>query len=272
MKDVESKGVSYIVKGKYAIITLNNPSRLNALTRRQYYRLASIMDEIDENPQVVVTVLIGKGRYFSAGANIADRATQREPDIRLHWLQNFVANNLYLTHAFSIHSKIFVAALNGPAIGGSAAVAAFADFIYAAPHTFLLTPFASLGLVAEVGTSRTLVQRLGISLANEAMLMGRKISSQELVRCGFANKIIDVAEGDDVMFLDLVMKELDKKLGSHLNAESLLQIKDLIRRPERDTLAMQNVAEVFAGWKRLTSGLVDEEMRKMRTGKKRHKL
>ena len=66
MSDVGSTVVSYIVRGKYAIVTMNNPSRLNALTQRQYYRLASIMDEIDQNPEVLITVLTGKGRYFSA--------------------------------------------------------------------------------------------------------------------------------------------------------------------------------------------------------------
>jgi peroxisomal 3,2-trans-enoyl-CoA isomerase len=51
-------------------------------------------------------------------------------------------------------------------IGLSAALVSFADFVYAAPHAFLLTPFSSLGLVAEGAASRALVQRLGISKAN----------------------------------------------------------------------------------------------------------
>jgi len=73
-------------------------------------------------------------------------------------------------------------------------VATYADFIYAVPDTFLLTPFASFGLVAEVGSSRTLVQKLGISLANEAMLIDRKISAAELVRCRFLTNTIEVQE------------------------------------------------------------------------------
>ena len=192
--------------------------------------------------------------------------------MRRHWLQNFVANNLYLTHAFSTHSKVFVAALNGPAVGGSAAVAAFADFVYVAPHTFLLTPFASLGLVAEVGTSRTLVQRLGVLLANEAMLMGRKITAAELVRCGFANKILDIDDGDSEKFLEKVMGEVEEWLGDHVVSSSVLGIKALLRRPEQDVIDRQNVAEVFAGWERLTSGVVDQEMKKIHSGAKRHKL
>ena len=66
MDDLNAAVVSYIVKGRYAIITLNNPKTLNALTSMQYYRLASIMDKIDANPAVLITVLTGNGRYFSA--------------------------------------------------------------------------------------------------------------------------------------------------------------------------------------------------------------
>ncbi|KIX07899.1 uncharacterized protein Z518_02553 [Rhinocladiella mackenziei CBS 650.93] len=270
--DGSDLAVSYSTRGSFAIITLNSPRKLNALTSRQWYRLASIMQEIDCLDSILVTVLTGKGRYFSAGADISNPQPQTDPDTRRRWLQNFVATNFYLTHAFSTHSKILVAALNGPAIGGSAAVAAFADFIYAAPHTFILTPFASLGLVAEVGTSQTLVQRLGIPLANEAMLMGRKISAAELVGCGFATKIINIEEGDDPKFLHLVMNELGERFGDHLNHECLLQIKALRQKPQRDVLALQNVAEVFAGWERLTSGAVEKEMGKIRSGEKRHKL
>jgi Delta3-Delta2-enoyl-CoA isomerase len=183
-----------------------------------------------------------------------------------------VANNLYLTHAFSKHSKILVAALNGPAVGGAAAVAAFADFIYATPHAYILTPFASLGLVSEVGTSYTLVQRLGISLANEAMLTGRKIAAPELLRCGFLSGIIETEGRDETSFLSTVMANLEPNLGEHVSAESLLKIKALIRDHERGKVAVQNVAEVFAGWERLNSGIVDQEMRRLGSGEKRHKL
>lgn len=68
MADADTAVVTYTVKGKYAIIALNNLARLNALTAKQYYRLASIMDEIDAIPEVLITVLTGRGRYFSAWA------------------------------------------------------------------------------------------------------------------------------------------------------------------------------------------------------------
>lgn len=189
------------------------------------------------------------------------------------WLQSFVANNLNCTQAFYSHPKILIAALNGPVIGLSAALVSFADFIYATPETFLLTPFSSLGLVAEGGASRALVQRLGVAKANEALIMSRRIPIDELERAGYVNKVFtEVKKGDSDKFKELVLKEIDERLGDHLVGDSLLGIKKLIRRPENEILDAQNVAEVFAGLERFVSGVPQAEFKKIATGKKRHKL
>lgn len=157
-------------------------------------------------------------------------------------------------------------------VGLSACLAAFADFIYCAPHTFLLTPFSSLGLVAEGGASRALAQRLGPARANEALIMSKRITSEELERCGFVNAIFDVGKGEDEKFRDMVLKEVDERLGEHLVGESLTCIKQLIRRPEMDIMDSQNVKEVFAGLDRFMLGVPQEEFRKIASGEKRHKL
>jgi peroxisomal 3,2-trans-enoyl-CoA isomerase len=189
-----------------------------------------------------------------------------------HWLRSFVANNLNIAQAFYSHPKILITALNGPAIGLSAALIAFSDFIYCVPHTFLLTPFSSLGLVAEGGASRAFVQRMGISKANEALIMSKRITADELLASGFVNKIFDCKKGEDEKFRKLVFEEIDNRLGEHLIGDSLIKIKALIRKPERDILDAQNVAEVFGGLERFASGVPQEEFRKIASGEKRHKL
>lgn len=183
-----------------------------------------------------------------------------------------MANNLHTTHAFYTHPKILITALNGPAVGLSAAITAFSDFIYAAPHTFLLTPFTSLGLVAEGGASRAFVTRLGISKANEALIMSKKITAEELVQVGYVNKIFDTKPNEDDKFLELVLAEIEERLGEHLNQESLVKVKALIRRPERDILDAQGVHEVFGGLERFVRGIPQEEFRKIAAGEKKHKL
>jgi len=186
-------------------------------------------------------------------------------------LKNFVAGNLEITNAFYTHPKILITALNGPAVGLSAALIAFSDFIYAAPHAFLLTPFTSLGLVTEGGASRGFVQRLGISKANEALIMSKRITSEEMLATGFVNKIFVTGKDEQEKFLREVMKEVKDRLGDHLNSESLIRVKALIRKPERELLDMQNVAEVFGGLERFVDG-IPQEFRKIASGEKRHKL
>ena len=183
-----------------------------------------------------------------------------------------MANNLEVTHAFYTHPKILIAALNGPAVGLSAALVAHADFVYAAPHTFLLTPFSSLGLVAEGNASTAFVERLGVAKANEALIMSKRLSCAELVAAGFVNKVFEVAEGDDARFLELVLHEVDERLGAHLNADSLLGVKALIRRPARAAQDAQLVEEVLGGLKRFEEGSPQEEFRKLASGQKKHKL
>jgi Delta3-Delta2-enoyl-CoA isomerase len=183
-----------------------------------------------------------------------------------------VANNLDITNAFYTHPKILVTALNGPAIGLSAALIAFSDFIYAAPHAFLLTPFTSLGLVAEGGASRAFVQRLGLSKANEALIMSKKITAQEMVQVGFVNRIFDSVPVESERFLAQVLEEVEEHLGDHLNGESMLLVKALMRKPEREMMGGQTVAEVLGGLERLAAGVPQKEFRKIASGQKRHKL
>lgn len=191
---------------------------------------------------------------------------------RQYFLRTFVANNLDITHAFYTHPKILVTALNGPVVGLSAALIALSDFIYCTPETFILTPFSSLGLVAEGGASRAFVQRLGIAKANEALIMSKKITADELLATGFVNKVFDTGRNEQEKFFDKVMIEVEERLGGHLNSDSLLNIKSLIRKPEREVMDVQTVAEVFGGLEKFATGLPQEEFRKIRSGEKRHKL
>ncbi|KAH7476017.1 hypothetical protein FOMA001_g11221 [Fusarium oxysporum f. sp. matthiolae] len=259
-------------RGRVAVLTICNERKLNAFNSAQYYDLAQKMREIATHDEVFTTVILAKGRYFSAGADVGVSREIAGDGKAVHKqvLQGFVAQNLNITHAFATHPKVLVVGLNGPVVGLTAALIAFADFIYCARSTFLLTPFSSIGLVAEGGASRALALRLGPARANEALLMSRRIGSQDLERCGFVNAIFD--EGDDVKFRARVLQEVDERLGDHLIGDSLIGIKRLIRKPELDILHTQNVHEVFAGLERFMTGVPQEEFAKLASGAKRHKL
>lgn len=116
------------------------------------------------------------------------------------------------------------------------------------------------------------VQRLGISKANEALIMSKKITAEEMLQVGFVNKIFDTGINEQEKFLGEVLKEVEDRLGDHLNNESLLKVKALIRKPERAMMDGQTAAEVFGLLERLSLGIPQEEFRKIVSGEKKHKL
>ncbi|TQW00450.1 hypothetical protein V2A60_001528 [Cordyceps javanica] len=269
---MSDKVISVEYRGRVALITIDNQSKLNALTQQYYFQIAQTLREIEKHDEVFVTVIMGKGRFFSAGADVSiSRATPTDPEEAYsYWLQNFSAFNLNTTLALAEHPKVLVFGLNGPAVGLSAALVGHADFVYCTPKTFILTPFSSLGLVAEGGASRALALRLGPARAAEALIASRRIHADALERCGFVNAIFD--EPDWQSFHARVLKEVDDIMGEHLNGDSMTGIKSLLKAPERAIMESQNSKEVMAGLQRFVKGIPQEEFRKLASGEKRHKL
>lgn len=99
--------------------------------------------------------------------------------------------------------------------------------------------------------------------------MSKRIPAAELKEAGFVNAVFE-ADGDK--FNELVLKEVDDRLGPHLIGNSLLGIKKLVRQPESDIMESQNAKEVFAGLEAFVAGVPQEEFRKLASGEKRHKL
>ncbi|KAH6867257.1 peroxisomal d3,d2-enoyl-CoA isomerase [Thelonectria olida] len=255
--------------GTFAIITLNNPTKFNSLTQSSFSRLASLLREADANEDIYVTLLIGEGPFFSAGADLKDSPPSMDEMLsRPYWLPKLVNNNLDVARAFYSHSKILVTALNGPVLGLSAALISHSDFIYSVPDAYLLTPFSSLGLVAEGGASVGFVHRMGPSKANEALILGRKIPVSELVQVGFVNHVFK----DKNNFRTQVLEYLRQTFNSHLVGSSLLGTKALMRRRivrEQDEVAP---LETFQGLERFCEGIPQGEMGKVISGSKKHRL
>lgn len=190
-------------------------------------------------------------------------------DLFRHNLTTTVASNLNLARAFYTHPKILVVALNGPFVGMCAALVALADFIYCVPKTYLPTPFASLGLISEGVSSIAFAERMGISKANEALIMGKRLQSRELLEAGFVNRILDCSDDE---FRGAVLQEVRERFHDGLNASSMLQIKQMIRQRSRRELDAQSVDEVFGALDRNVRGIPQKEFEKLRKGQKKHKL
>jgi len=84
--------------GTVATITINVPQKLNALNMHHYHQLACAMHDVAARPDIYVTVLTGRGRFFSAGADVGFvGSVQGEfADEREKWVKNFMAGNLHV--------------------------------------------------------------------------------------------------------------------------------------------------------------------------------
>ena len=187
---------------------------------------------------------------------------------------------MHNSQAWYSHPKILIAALNGPAVGISAAFVSHADFVFAAPHAWLLVPFTSLGLNAEGAASKALVEKLGTNRASEALLMSRKILMPALLETAFVTQVIEGCGGDKETgkgidtdkFISKVLEQVEDKLGPHLVKEALLAIKAQIKAPIMAELERANHREVFGGLDVFTAGIPQREFEKIAKGEKRHKL
>lgn len=233
-----------------AIITLNAPSKLNALGWGDYKTITRCLEWIALQPSLLITILAGKGRYFSAGANVKDpsrtlpdhiqKADVNTPDGREvvgdFYASRAAAGQGKLAIALRTHPKILVAALNGPAVGLSAAIISHCDLVYAYEDFFFFTPFMSLALVAEGLTSVTFIKKMGLGRATEALLEGRKMEAAELKECGFITRLYKKPASYDPkdklatppILEDVLTHVREKFLPPTASAFSLLYTKKLL--------------------------------------------
>ncbi|THH12747.1 hypothetical protein EW146_g7404 [Bondarzewia mesenterica] len=200
--------VTISVSQGIATITFNRPTTLNAITAEDYEAFSCALRDIDKRDDVVVTVWQATGKWFCAyvphenlreisslKTRIFPRGTDLKaskppaPTLRHQFLERVAATNTETSQALYSHGKILVAALNGPVMGIAAAFLGHFDFIYCMPEAWLSVPFTFLGLVSEGGASALFMKRMGLAKANEALIWGKKLSSQELLACGFINQI-----------------------------------------------------------------------------------
>lgn len=284
--------ITYEVKDRTAIITLNIPKLYNALTGVEYRRLEQLVQLAARDPNTIVTLIQSTGKFFSAGANLgsgagilredtldlkqiqdpSDPAAEYQDQIvRTEYAYRFGTRNLTITETFYNHPKVLVIALNGPVIGLSASLVALADFVYARDSAFMLTPFANIGLAPEGAASFSLVYRLGHSKAADLLLSSSAVPASELYRLGFVNKLYSATEYSTEKFNSTIQELIVSKFY-HLHPESLTITKELMRKAVAKDYANANALEVIAGTEQFAKGVPQKRFSMLKSGELKHKL
>lgn len=141
------------------------------------------------------------------------------------------------------HKKVFILALNGPAVGAAAAwFSGLADIVYAAESSSLHASFSSLGIVPENGCLRSISQTIGIHRANDMLMFGRKTTAQELEQWGLVNKIF-LTGGFHKSVADALEEQLKANDGKSMMLAKQMQNAPL--RAER-LLGLYEAADALA--------------------------
>lgn len=141
------------------------------------------------------------------------------------------------------HRKVFVLALNGPAVGGGAAwFQGVADIVFAVEGAYLQVPFSALGLVPENGSSTLFAQSVGVRRANDFLMFGRKLTVEELEKWGLINRIFP-KEGFHASVVNFLEEQLQVNDG-----KSMMETKRLQNAPLRDVriMSVYNAVEALA--------------------------
>jgi len=234
MSTTKYKDIIVEISGGIGTIKFNRPKSLNAFGGNMVPEAINAIRELNENPNTVFTVLTGEGRFFCAGADVRGDGLDRNPvyanatEKKLAYLARFGAGTELLRSIID-HKKVFVLALNGPAVGGGAAwFPGVADIVLASSSTYLQVPFSALGLVPENGSAISFAQSMGVHRANEFLMFGKKLNAQELESYGLVNKIFE-NEG----FQESVRTYLEEMLRVN-DGKSMMETKRLQNAPLRD--------------------------------------
>ncbi|KAL4074478.1 ClpP/crotonase-like domain-containing protein [Scleroderma yunnanense] len=241
-----------IVSQGIATITLNEPQRLNALSPEDYDDFANSLREIDERDDVVVTVWQANGNWFCSGTNVrAVDSLPVESTIRDQLRAKVISANTDCTHALYTHSNF--------------------DFIYAVPEAWLYFGLPFLGLAVEGGASVNFVNRMGLAKANEVLILNKKKTAQELLECGFINKVFPSQSTE--LFHEAVRQHLLHELDG-LHPSAVLAVKSLIKAglSEKNNPDAVNLRESYTQARKFSSGVPTTRFGMIARKEIKHKL
>ena len=202
-------GVDVTLKGNELRLTLDRPSRRNALTDEMLLALADALACAEQDERIRVVVLAANGEHFCSGADLTARNTPDAPRPRVGSIQRRVPHGAHrlITLMCSVQVPI-VAIVRGWAAGIGLHLALASDFTVAASNARLWEPFLQRGFTPDSGGTWLLTRRVGPVRARELLVLGREVSGAEAADWGMIHQAVEEAD------LERVAAELVQRLAA----------------------------------------------------------
>jgi 2-(1,2-epoxy-1,2-dihydrophenyl)acetyl-CoA isomerase len=180
--------IGYELAGGVAVITLNRPEVMNALSSQMRAELLEAVLQAGQEARVLV--LTGAGRAFCSGQDLQDAGDLDRLDLEAVLNAEYVP----LLMAISDCPVPVIAAVNGVAAGAGANLALAADVVIAADSASFIQAFTRIGLVPDAGGSYWLPRQIGMARAMGAMLFADKISARQAADWGMIYEAVPELE------------------------------------------------------------------------------
>lgn len=222
--------------GPVAVVRLARPDKLNALSRACVAELTELVESLAADPAVRVLVLAGRGRMFSAGADVDEfRDAFGTGAIDAAATEAEARDGSRLTDALASPDLVTIAVIHGAAIGGAAAVVAACDLRVMADDARVLVPELAMGFPLAWGGTTRLVQLLGAAVTRDLMLTCRPLGAAEARERGFACRVVPA---DEVMAVARHLADEIARRPRFGTTAALARIADLAEgRPTDDDAA-----------------------------------
>jgi enoyl-CoA hydratase/carnithine racemase len=209
--------IIYEKKQQSAQVYINRPKEMNSLSKKLITEFLQVLEEIEQDNEIRVVVLSGKGKAFCAGADLKELLgdLDREPDGEKGILD--YAEELFtkLNHL----SKPLIAALNGVTLAGGLELAMTADIVVASDKAKIGDGHANFGVLPGGGGAVRLPREIGVNRAKYLMLTGDMLHAEVWKDYGFVHEVVPADE----------LEETAQKIAEKVSAKSPLVLKEMKR-------------------------------------------
>ncbi len=177
-------------RGRLAIVRMNRPERRNALSIDAMLELTRCANDLALEPALDVVILTGSSTWFSAGADLKDKARWDALSKPLVEARDIAGVGYRMARAWEEMPQITMAAIEGYAIGGGIALALACDWRIAADDSFVSLPEIGLGIPLTWGTLARLVALSGPATAKRLTILCERIEAAEAKSMGIVDYVV----------------------------------------------------------------------------------
>ena len=183
-----SEAVKLERHGAVAVLRLDEPSAMNALSPAVKAGMEANVPRLIGDAEVRAIVLTGTGNAFCAGGDI--RAMHETEGRKAPAVRSRMQRAHGWSRALLDCDKPVIAAVNGAAVGGGLALALLCDIVIASRAAYFMSGYSKLGALPDLGLLQTLPWAIGSLRAKEMIMLNRRYTADEAVAIGLVNRAV----------------------------------------------------------------------------------